>query len=72
MYRVFCVALEYITKDRMFLTFGKNASINDVMEVIMEESHDQMTRVLGMSLIESTSKKGLQKSISEWKKHFDA
>ncbi len=72
MYRAFCVALEYITGQREYITFGKHTTVDDILTVIKEETHDQMTRVLGMSLIEGTSKKGLQKAISEWKKHFDA
>lgn len=72
MHTVFCVALEYITGERLFLTFGGRTSVSDILTVINEESHEQMCKILGMSFLSNPTKKGLQKQISDWKKHFDA
>ena len=72
MYTAFCVALEYITGQREYITFGSRTTVDDILTVINEESHEQMCKILGMSFLSNPTKKGLQKQISDWKKHFDA
>lgn len=70
MHSTFCVAIEYLGGEKLFLTFGENTPIKDILEVIKEETHDQMTKILGMTFLQNKTKKGLQKQISDWKKHF--
>lgn len=72
MHTVFCVALEYITGQREYLVFGNRSTVGDILTVLDEESHEQTCKLLGMSFLSNTTKKGLQKQISDWKKHFDA
>jgi len=72
MLRVLCVALQSITGQWTYLTFGPRTTINDVMIVIDEECHEQLTRLRGMSLLSAPDEDGLRNAISAWKNHFDA
>ena len=72
MHKAFCIALQDITGVRTFITFGGNTPVNDIMDVIEEETKaNPGTKILGMSFLSNPNKKNLRKQISDWKKHFD-
>ena len=72
MHKVFCIALQDITGVRTFITFGGNTPVNDIMDVIEEETKaNPGSKILGMSFLSNKKKKNLRKQISDWKKHFD-
>ena len=72
MHKVFCIALQDITGVRTFITFGGNTPVNDIMDVIEEETKaNPGTKILGMSFLSNPNKKNLRKQISDWKNHFD-
>jgi len=72
MHKVFCIALQDITGVRTFITFGGTTPVNDIMDVLEEESRaNPGTKILGMSFLANPNKKNLNVQISDWKKHFD-
>lgn len=71
-HKAFVAALEDLTGHRLFLRFGGNATVNDIMDVINEEVQDNKgAKILGLGFLEANSSKRLIKMNSEWKKHFD-